>query len=214
MKRDGTVSSQASSVGEPAKSRQRLSQSERRAQLLRGAISDAANVGLGRLTHAGVARECGVAVPTVFAHFENRTVLVKSTVEEIRRFYFELASYWHRPEIPARAAIEAHLNAYSASIATDRPYAQVWLEWSTAVRNEFGIWDSYIAYHNSLMDTLAATIRRGQKQGAIGRTVNPPDGARMIIASAVGITQLHFMRRDKKEIARFVAQSIHRALDD
>ena len=214
MKSYARMTSQSSDDKAAVRSRQRLSQTERRAQLLRGAIADAANVGLGRLTHAGVARECGVAVPTVFAHFENRTVLVKATVEEIRRFYFELASYWHRPEIPPRVAIEGHVNAYAASIATEPHYAKVWLEWCTAVRNEFGIWDSYISYYDKLVDTLAATIRRGQKQGVVGKSVNPTDAARMLISSAIGITQLHFMRREKKEIARFITQAIRRALDD
>ncbi|MCB1749270.1 MAG: TetR/AcrR family transcriptional regulator [Gammaproteobacteria bacterium] len=196
----------------PHKPRQRLSQAERRAQLLRGAIAEAANVGLGRLTHAGVARECGVSVPTVFSYFENRTALVKSTVEEVKRVYLELAAYWHRPEIPPLAALEGHVKAYSESIKDEPQYAQVWLEWCTAVRNEDGIWDSFLDYHNRIVEMMASSIRRGQKQGDIARSTNATDAARLILSSGITITQLHFMWRDKREINRFIRQTLYMAL--
>lgn len=194
------------------KPRQRLSQSERRAQLLRGALAVSANVGLGRLTHAAVARECGVAVPTVFSYFENRTALVIATVEEVKRFYLELARYWHRPEIPPVAALEGHVQAYADSIRTEPHYAQVWLEWCTAVRNEDGIWDSYLDYHHRIVRLIGASIRRGQKQGEIPKSVNATDAARLMLSSAIALTQLHFMRRDKREIDRFVRHAVSLAL--
>lgn len=71
--------------------RQRLSQTERCTQLPCGALDEAANAGLGRLTSDGVARECGVAVPTAFSYFENRSTLVVATGDEVTRFVLELA---------------------------------------------------------------------------------------------------------------------------
>lgn len=194
--------------------RQRLSQAERRDQLLRCAVVDAAKVGLGRLTHAGVARESGVAVPTVFAYFGNRTALVEATVEEVKRFYLELAAHWHRPEIPARAAIEGHIRAYYASIHSALPYAQVWLEWCTAVRNEFGIWTSFLDYYERMIGLLAGSVRRGQRQGTIGKSVNAVDAARLLVACGVTVTQLHFMQRDRREIARHINCTLRLALGD
>ena len=198
--------------GNTRQPRQRLSQSERRVQLLGGALAEAANVGLGRLTHAGVARECGVAVPTVFSYFENRTALVIATVNEVKRFYLELAGYWHHPRIPALAAINGHLNAYADSIVTEPDYARVWLEWCTAVRNEDGIWDSFLDYHDQLIKLLSRSIRRGQKDGEIHRSINATDAARLVVASAITVTQLHFMCRNKREINRFIDQSLRLSL--
>jgi AcrR family transcriptional regulator len=194
--------------------RHRLSQAERRAQLLSCAVADAAKVGLGRLTHAGVARESGVAVPTVFAYFGNRTALVEATVEEVKRFYLELAAFWHRPEIPARAAIEGHIRAYYDSIHSALAYAQVWLEWCTAVRNEFGIWTSFLDYYDRMIGLLAASVRRGQKQGTIGKSVNAVDSARLLVSCGVTVTQLHFMRRDRREITRYINCTLRLALGD
>jgi AcrR family transcriptional regulator len=195
-------------------SRQRLSHAERRTQLLRCAVADSAKVGLGRLTHAGVARESGVAVPTVFAYFSNRTALVEATVEDVKRFYLELASYWHRPEVPPRAAIEGHVKAYYDSIHAELNYAQVWLEWCTAVRNEFGIWTSFLDYYDRMVELLASSVRRGQKQGAIGKAINPTDAARQLVSCGVTVTQLHFMQRDKREITRHINYTLRLALGD
>ncbi len=192
--------------------RQRLSQSERRVQLLGGALADAANVGLGRLTHAGVARECGVAVPTVFSYFENRAALVIATVVEVRRFYLELAGYWHRPEIPPLSALKGHLSAYTDSINTDPHYARVWLEWCTAVRNEDGIWDLFLEYHEQIIKLIGGSIRRGQKSGDIVKSISATNAARLLVSSGITITQLHFMHRDKREINRFLDQSLMLAL--
>ncbi len=179
---------------------------------MRGALADASNVGLGRLTHAGVARECGVAVPTVFSYFENRTALVIATVEEVKRFYLDLAAYWHRPEIEPLTAIEGHVRAYADSIRSEPHYAQVWLEWCTAVRNEDGIWDSYLDYYRQIIRRITSSIRRGQKQGDISRSINATDAARLILSTGMSLTQMHFMRRDKREINRFMDQSVHLAL--
>jgi len=194
--------------------RQRLSHGERRAQLLRCAVTDAAKVGLGRLTHAGVARESGVAVPTVFAYFGNRTALVEATVEDVKRFYLELAAYWHRPEVPARAAIEGHIRAYYDSIHSELDYAQVWLEWCTAVRNEFGIWSSFLDYYERIVELLASSVRRGQKQGTIGKSVNAVDAARQLVSCGVTVTQLYFMQRDKREITRYINCTLRLVLGD
>ncbi len=196
------------------KPRQRLSQTERRAQLTKGAVVVGASAGLGRLAHASVARECGVSVPTVFSYFENRTALITAVVEEVKRFYLEQGSKWHRPEIPPHAAVEGHVKAYASSVADHPQYAQIWLEWSTAVRNEDGIWDSFLDYQSRIVSMIAATIRRGQKQGVILGSINATDAARLIVATATTITQLHFMRRNKQVINRFIQQSVHLALSD
>ena len=171
-------------------------------------------MGLGRLTHAAVADECGVSVPTVFWYFENRGALVIATVEEVKRFYIELADYWHRPEIPPHAAIEGHFNAYFESIDKEPHYAQVWMEWGTAFRNRDGIWDSYLDYHNEIIKRMVSSIQRGQEQGVIGKSIDPTNAARLVLAAGVGMTQLYFMHHSRDEIRRFIQQSVRLALHE
>lgn len=194
------------------KPRQRLSQKDRRAQLTNGAVVVAARVGLGRMAHAAVAKECGVSVPTAFSYFENRAALVSAVVEEVKRFYLEQGARWHRPDVAPHAAVEGHVKAYASSVANHPQYAQIWLEWSTAVRNEDGIWDSFLDYQDRIVAMIASSIRRGQKQGGILNSINATDAARLIVATATTITQLHFMRRNKRVINKFIDQSVHLAL--
>ena len=204
----------SSSSTKKTNKRTRLSQAERREQLVRGSVKVASDVGLGRLAHAAVARECAVSVPTVFSYFENRTALVLATVEEVKRFYIELADYWHRPEIPPHTAIEGHFTAYLASIKEDPHYARVWLEWGTAVRNEEGIWDSFLDYHNEIIKRMASSIRRGQKLGEIGRSIDAKNAARLVLAAGTALTQMYFMDRSRAEMSRFIRQSVQLALHE
>lgn len=136
------------------------------------------------------------------------------TVEEVKRFYLDLADYWHRPEIPAHTAIEGHVKAYFDSIKEEPHYAQVWLEWSTAVRNEDGIWDSFLDYTEKIIRKMSSSVRRGQKTGEIGKSINATNAARLVLASATTITQMHFMHRSRADILRFIDQSVRLALHE
>jgi hypothetical protein len=89
----------------------------------------------------------------------------------------------------------------------------VWLEWCTAVRNEDGIWDSYLDYYSQIIALITSSIRRGQKQGEISKIINAKDAARLVLSTGISLTQMHFMRNNKREIRRFIDQSVHLALN-
>ncbi len=195
-------------------SRKRLAPEKRHAQLLDCAVIVAARLGLGRLVHAEVARECGVSVATVFAYFPNRSALVNAVVEAVKAFYIEQGEGWHQSQIPAHEALLGHVRAFADSVEQYPQHAQVWLEWSTAVRNEGGIWDSFLDYQERMVKMVAASIRRGQRQGAVLKSINAIDAARLFVASAYTVTQMRFMRRNRRAINRFIDQTIHLALHD
>lgn len=195
----------------PAK-RRRLPKDERRDQLVRCAVRVAARKGIGRMAHAEVAREAGVAVPTVFLYFENREALVAAVIREVEQFYVNQYSVSLAKYATPQAGLRDLLLTFANSVETHPEYAQTWLEWSTAVRNEVGIWDSFLNYQESMIGKFTRAIRRAQKEGSIGRDVAAEDAARLIVASAYTITQLKFTARRKKSVERFIDHVIELAL--
>ena len=119
-----------------------LPRGERRKQLLDCAVCVAARNGLVRTVHADVAREAGVAVPTVFQYFRNRRNLMLAIIEEVDRFYTELGLGFHSGAVAPLEAVRGHLRGFSESVASNPEYARIWLEWGALTRNEDGLWDA------------------------------------------------------------------------
>jgi hypothetical protein len=61
---------------------------------------------------------------------------------------------------------------------------------------------------------MSASIRRGQKQGDIGKNINASNAARLVLATGTSMTQMYFMHRDRREIKRFIEQSVRLALHE
>lgn len=196
------------------KIQRRLPQEERRAQLVRAAVKVAAAKGLGRVVHADVAREAGVSVPTAFLYFRDREVLLKSIIEEIDRYYRAMARECHDSDRSGLQRIRDHFQVFGDSIDVDPTYATVWLEWSTMFRNEYGSWDAFLNFQEYIISTMARSIRKGQKEGAIATVISAPDSARLIVASAYTLTQLKLMKRSNAKVKRYVEQVLHMALRD
>lgn len=192
--------------------RRRLPKDERRDQLARCAVRVAARKGIGRMAHAEVAREASVAVPTVFLYFENREALVAAVIREVEQFYVNQYSVSLGKYDTPQAGLKDLLLTFAGSVETHPEYAQVWLEWSTAVRNEVGIWDSFLNYQESMIAKFSKAIRRAQKDKLIDKDISAEDAARLIVASAYTITQLKFTARRRKSVERFIDHVIKLAL--
>ncbi|MBI2803209.1 MAG: TetR/AcrR family transcriptional regulator [Gammaproteobacteria bacterium] len=192
--------------------KRRLPKDERRAQLVQFAVIVAARKGIGRLAHAEVAREAGVSVPTVFLYFENRVALVTAVIEEVERFYVHQYSHSLEQYSSPQDGLRDLLLTYSKSVETHPQYAQTWLEWSIAIRNEAGIWDSFQNYQETMIAKFAIAIRRGQRSGLISREVSAVDAARLVVAAAYTITQLKHTARSHRSVERFIDQVIKLAL--
>ncbi len=180
----------------------RLPPEERRAQLLACALRVFARRGIGAARHAEIAEEAGVAVSTVFVYFETRPALVRAVLDEVARGYLELAERIHTPERPAPEALLAHAQAFAASVDTHPDHARVWLDWSTAIRDE--VWPLYLAFEQRILRLRADTLGRGQREGSISREIAPEDGARIAIGAAHMIAQLKFAGRPEAEVDRFL----------
>ena len=117
----------------------RLTAEARREQLLACALAVFARRGLGEARHAEVAREAGMSVPTVFNYFPTREALVLAVLDEVGRFILdEVLRPIQRDERPAPEVLRDSALAFAAAIETHPDHARVWLDWSTAVRDD--IW--------------------------------------------------------------------------
>ena len=196
------------------KKRHRLPKDERLAQLSRYAVVVAARKGIGRIAHADVARAATVSTPTVFQYFPNREALVTCVVREVARFYVHQYEACLDPTRTAHYILQNLFRTYADSVDTHPEYAMVWLEWSTSVRNEAGIWDSFLEYHDQLIPAFAAVIRRGQMEGTVSPRISAKNAARMIEASSYTITQLKFIGRARSSINKYIVQLIDAALGE
>jgi len=188
----------------------RLSPIARRAQLLDCAVHVFARRGLGRAGHGDVAKEAGVAVPTVFAYFRTRGELVEHVLERVGRHYAEMADRHYRPENPATRALLDFAIAFAASVDQDPDLATVLLEWSTAVRSE--IWPLFLQFHRSIVERIEATIRRGQSEGTIAADLDTTNAALIIVGSAHLVVQMKFSRTEPERVHRFLLALLRAAI--
>ncbi len=197
----------------PATSRsraRRLDPSERRPQLLQCALRVFARRGLGSARHAEIAREAKVSVPTVFFYFPSREALVKAVLDEVARFLTDMTVEIHASSRPAPEIVLAHAKAFADSVDTHPDYARVWLDWSTAMREE--IWPLYLDFQENIVGIIANTIRRWQR--ANGRPEEEAeDDARLIVGSAHMIAQMKFTRCSPEKVDHFLRTLVRFAID-
>lgn len=187
----------------------RLLPAERRAQLLACALRVFARRGLGEARHAEIATEAGVSVPTAFVYFPTRGDLVNAVLDEVERFFLDLAECMHGRDLPAPRILLEHAVAFAASVDSHPDYARVWLDWSTAIRDE--VWPRYLDFQERLVHILEKTIRRGQHEGTFATDVDAEDDARFLLSAAHMVAQMKFMRRAPEKVDRFMRAVIRAA---
>jgi len=187
----------------------RLDPSERRPQLLACAMRVFARRGLGSARHSEIAREAQVSVPTVFFYFPSREALVKAVLDEVARFLTDMTVQIHAERLPAPEIVLAHAKAFADSVDTHPDYARVWLDWSTAVRDE--IWPLYLEFQENVVGIIANTIRRWQRERGMSEE-EAEDDARLLVGSAHMIAQLKFTRCAPEKIDHFLRTLVRSTL--
>jgi TetR/AcrR family hemagglutinin/protease transcriptional regulator len=180
----------------------RLAPSERRTQLLACALRVFARRGLGEARHAEIAKEAGVSVPAVFFYFPTRADLVDAVLSEVERFYRAMADEIHSQPLPAPQLLSGHGFAFADSVDTHPDHARVWLDWSTAIRDE--VWPRYLIFQSYVVKVLEKTIRRGQREGDFAVDIDPEDNAHLMFGSAHMIAQMKFTQQSPEKIERFL----------
>jgi TetR/AcrR family transcriptional regulator, hemagglutinin/protease regulatory protein len=181
--------------------RRRLNPAARRAELLSTALAVFARRGIGRATHAEVAEESGCSLATAFVYFPTREDLVAAVLGEVERFYTEMMAVEHGRELPGQRAIRHYVDAFTDSVGKHPDYARVWLEWSTAIRDE--IWPQYLAFQERIVSALSATIDRGKADGTIAADIDDDEAARLMIGAAHMLVQMKFSGQPDEKISHF-----------
>ena len=190
--------------------RKRLPPEERRAQLLETALAVVARRGFGRAGHAEIAEAAGVAVSTVFVYFPTREELLKTVLEEVGRFYLELAVDVHSQPLSCRDVLALHRQRFHESLETHPHHARIALDWSTAMRED--LWPLYLEFIEQLVANHILTIERGQRDGDVPESVDPETSARMLIGSSQMTAQLKLTGTDPDRVDRIASMLIDAAL--
>ena len=179
-----------------------LDKAERRALLLRCAMRVFARRGLGAARHAEIARAAKVSVPTVFFYFPTRKALVSAVLEEVARFFTEMAETVHSKRGPAPELILEHMRAFAEAVDTHPDHTRVLLEWSTALRDE--VWPLFLRFQEKIIALIARTIRRWRIETASDRDPEAEDDARMIAATGHVLVQMKVAKLPNSRIERFL----------
>jgi TetR/AcrR family hemagglutinin/protease transcriptional regulator len=175
---------------------------DRRALLLRHALAVFARRGLGGARHAEIAKDAGVSVAATFVYFPTREDLVDAVLAEVERFYLAQAEAIHAGTLPASRVLLEHARAFAASVASHPDYARVWLDWSTAFRDE--VWTRYLAFQARMVRLLARTMRRGQRDGSVDAAVAVEDEAQLLFGGAHMVAQMQFTGVPPARLERFL----------
>jgi TetR/AcrR family hemagglutinin/protease transcriptional regulator len=192
---------------EPGSRNPRMSPSQRRDILLNAAIHVFGQDGIGFARHARIAEQAGVAVATVFHYFPTRPKLVEDVLAEVRRFFIEevlkppLATVGDTPE-----TLLAILMRFSDSIDSHSSHAQIWLEWSTIVRNE--IWTSYLAFYEELTVAICEVVHRGIDAGTFRKELRPMDAARVTVGLAHLVAHLKFSGKARADVEQTMSSLV------
>lgn len=180
----------------------RLAPADRRAQLVACAIRVFARRGLGAARHTEVAAEAAVSVPTVFFYFPTREALVDAVLDEVSTFFLAMGRRHLAVDAPAPDRLMAFAQAFAASVESHPDHARVWLDWSTAVRDD--LWPRYLRFQNQIAAALARTIRHGQRDGSVAPDLDPADEARLFVSAAYVVTQMTFAHQGPQRVTRFL----------
>lgn len=187
-----------------------LPRGERHEQLLGCAVRVFARRGIGAGRHAEVAAEAGVAVPTVFAYFPSRELLVRSVLLEVDRFLIEMIESAVAAGGSASETLLRITRAFAEAVETRPDTLKVWLGWSTAVQDE--IWPLYEDFQRRVVSAFVAVVRDGQARGELDDDLDVETAAYLVVGSAHMIAQMRFTKRDPERLQRYLETVIHGAL--
>jgi TetR/AcrR family transcriptional regulator, hemagglutinin/protease regulatory protein len=181
--------------------RRRLAPEARRAELMSAALAVFARRGLGEARHAEIAAEAGASVPTVFVYFPTREALVEAVLAEVDSFFLDQARRVHAAAGPADTVLLGHIRAFAASVESSPSYARIWLDWSTAVRDE--VWKRYLDFLDRMLAVVRGTLERGQREGTIAKGPDPDDQARLLVGSAHMLALMQFAGSPPDKLEHF-----------
>lgn len=188
----------------------RLTVEDRRRQLLDCAIRVFARDGLNSAGHADVAVVAGVAVPTVFAYFPSKPILLAAVVHEVERHILARAEAVAAQHDTASAKLIAILRDFAESFDTHLDFLKIWLNWATSFQED--VWPLFVDFMDRVTELHRGVIHAGQATGELTEDVDPEMSAYLLLGAATVLIQMKVARRDSASIARYLETTIHGAL--
>ena len=198
----GTRTAQGIAMAVTKSARRRLSREARQAELLEHALAVFARRGLERAGHTEIASAAGVAVSTTFVYFPTRVALMQAVLDEVSAFQIALAERAHSTKAPAPERIREHIRAFTEAVDTHPDYARVWLDLSTAIRED--VWPHYLEFQDRVLAIIGQTIEQGKRDGTISRDIDVDAAARLIVGSAQMLAQMKFTAFPATRLERFI----------
>jgi TetR/AcrR family hemagglutinin/protease transcriptional regulator len=180
----------------------RLQPEERRAQLVECALRAFARRGLGAARHADVAAEAEVSLPAVFHYFPTRGALVDAVLEEVRSFFLDMVRRAYERPGTAAERLLFQAREFARGVDTHPHHARIWLDWSTAVRDE--VWRRYLAFYDEALAMVTRTIQEGQREASLTGDVPAEDAARLVIGAAHVVMQMKLRGTSERRIVRTI----------
>lgn len=190
--------------------RKRMHPDDRRAQLLTCGVRVFARLGIGRASHAEIARAAGVSVATVFNYFPSRENLVEQVLSHIDEFLTGMMAEIESSGLNAPEALYKLMSSFSIAANTDSDIVRVWLEWSTSIRDD--TWPKYLEFQERVIDRLRQLILRGQADGTVAMDVDPEDAARIAVGDAHMVALMQFAHRTSSDMDRFLRHLVESVL--
>lgn len=196
--------------GEAGDAPRRMSPEARRAQLIPCAISAVAAMGLERATHAEVARLAGVSVPTAFVYFPTREDLVAAVLAEVEKFLDEIVAASFALDTPEKQLM-ALARAFEGAADTRRDLIRVWLDWSTAVRED--IWPAYLKVQQRIIDAVAGAVKRERGGRERKPVLADESAARIFVGTGHTVALMKLARVPQAEVDSLIAALVAETLD-
>ncbi len=190
--------------------RQRMKPDHRRAQLLECGVRVFARLGIGRASHAEIAREAGVSVATVFNYFPSRENLVNEVLNQIDSYLTDMVNSAGNPAQNISDALYNLVRTFADAANSHTDIIRVWLEWSTSIRDD--TWPKYLDFQERVISKLREVILKGKAAGSVAADIDAEDAARMVVGDAHMVALMQFAHRDAAATDRFLRHMVESVL--
>jgi len=163
----------------------RKSHEQRQREIIQAALELAADQGVARATTAAIAKQVGIAQPTVFRHFEDRDAIFRAAIDWVGQgMREEIWPLFEGPE-PADRRLHAVVTGQLTYIARFKGMPRILFsdrlhlespDLKAAVREVMG----------GFAARLADLIREGVEQDRFGRVTDPEAAAWQVVALIQG----------------------------
>jgi len=192
--------------------RTRLNAKDRRRQLLRIAISETANKGLGHVRHSDIAEIAGVAVSTVFFYFPTVEILDAEVIDDVNDFITKNSFFSFINESEPRQIhqyIEQYFKHFYAQMTAHPDYLRIFIYWSGAVNHS--TWKKYLTFRQNQVAELTRVLQRSVRMGELNPEINVDANVKFILANFLMIFRLSYYE-DSKEAIEIAIESIKTVL--